>query len=243
MSEMKKIYLLPNLFTLCNLMCGYWSITFSMKGSLSQAAVMIYFAMIFDALDGRIARMTNTTSKFGFEFDSIADVISFGVAPAFIIYHLFTGDGDTEKLAWWGCFIYVVCGALRLARYNVQASNEEKEDFVGLPIPGAAAMIASFVLFNEKYGFEINSAVIIYLVIPIALLMVSTIRFSSFQFNFHKRKPFDYLVAAVIFIGLLARFPQHVLLFTFTGYILTGVYYHVKEMFFKKAPVLEHEEV
>ncbi len=229
---MKTVYLLPNLITLCNLLCGYWSISFSLKGNFSQAAIMIFLCIMFDAFDGRIARMTNTISKFGFEFDSLSDLISFGLAPACIIYKIFALSGDIEKLAWWACFIYVVCGALRLARYNVQASNEEKEDFTGLPIPCAAGMIASYALFKLKYGYTITPYILLFLVIPLALLMVSTVRYSSMQVNIHKRKPFIYFVGAVIFLGLLVRFPHQVFLLLFSSYILSGLCLFLKEKVF-----------
>ena len=234
---MKKIFLIPNLFTLCNLMCGYWSITFALKGNFMQASVMIFLSIIFDAFDGRVARITRTTSKFGLEFDSIADVVSFGLAPAAIIYQLLASDADAEKFAWWGGFIYAACGALRLARYNIQSSSEEKEDFTGLPIPCAAGMVASFVLFNLKYDFAFNFYMIIFIVIPVALLMVSTIRYSSFQINFQNRKPLEYFVAAVVLISLLVRFPHQVLLFVFSCYILFGLFQSVRHKIFKTASI------
>jgi CDP-diacylglycerol---serine O-phosphatidyltransferase len=239
---MKKIYLLPNFLTLCNLLCGYWAITFAFRTNFTGACVMIYFAMLFDMFDGKIARMTHTTSKFGFEFDSIADVVSFGVAPASIIYNIFLSNSGIEKIVWWGCFIYVVCGALRLARYNVQASNEEKEDFVGLPIPCAAGMMVSYILFKVKYNSVIAPHMIIWLLIPIALLMVSSVRYSSLGLNFHKRKPFEYFVAAVVCLGLLVMFPHQILLLLFSGYIIIGLFLHIIGIVFKKGPSYDQEK-
>lgn len=241
---MKKIYLLPSFLTLCNLLCGYWSITFSLKGYYAQAALMIYFSLLFDAFDGRIARWTHTTSKFGKEFDSLADVISFGIAPACMIYHMF-GDGfGVEKMAWWGCFIYVVCGALRLARYNVQATKEEKQDFTGLPIPCAAGMISAYVLFNLKYNYEIPAYSAIFLMIPLGFLMISSVRYSSLKINLRNRKTLEYFVAGVLLIGLMVRFPYHLLLFTFLGYILFGFIMAIKNKTLGKSFVfLEKEEI
>ena len=236
---MKKIYLLPNFMTLCNLMCGYWAVTFAIKGSYAQAAVMIYFSLIFDVLDGRIARLTNTTSRFGLEFDSLADAISFGFAPAAIVYSLFAHNNDVEKLAWWSCFLFVVCSVLRLARYNVQSNNEEKDDFTGLPTPCAAGFIASYVLFKVKYDAVISAWVILPLMLMLAFLMVSTLRYNSFsKIDLKKRNSFSVLVIVVVCLGLLVRFPQQILLVVFLGYIISGIWpFFVKKQQRALAPI------
>ena len=239
---MKKIYLLPNFFTLCNLLCGYWSITFAIKGCYMQAATMIYFSILFDAFDGMVARLTHTTSRFGLQFDSLSDLVSFGLAPACIIYHMFANSMSSEKLAWWACFIFVVCGALRLARYNIQVAKEEKEDFTGLPIPCAAGMIASFVLFHIKYHYQILPPVAALIVISTSLLMISTIRYSSMQIHFRKRKRLEYFVAAVILIGLMVRFPYYLLLFVFSGYTLFGFLFYIKNKVLSRDPLFKQEE-
>jgi CDP-diacylglycerol--serine O-phosphatidyltransferase len=220
---LKRIYLLPNFITSLNLLCGYWSLTFSMKQSFVQAAVMIYFSLIFDTLDGRIARMTQTTSRFGLEFDSLTDAISFGIAPACIIYNMYADNMVWEFMTWWACFLFVVCGILRLARYNVQANTEEKVDFTGLPTPCAAGVLGSYVLFELKYAVAVSPWVILPLMLILAFLMVSRVPYSSFSnIDLKKQNSFYYLVLAVVCVGLLVRFPQQILLCVFLGYIVSG---------------------
>ena len=137
----KGVYILPNLFTTGTLFAGYYSIVSAMNGQYEKAAWFILIATVFDGLDGQVARMTNTTSRFGVEYDSLADLVAFGVAPGLLMYSwALTTFG---KLGWLAAFLYVVCGALRLARFNVQVETVESKRFVGLPIPSAAWMVAS----------------------------------------------------------------------------------------------------
>ncbi|MGC9329694.1 MAG: CDP-diacylglycerol--serine O-phosphatidyltransferase, partial [Candidatus Hinthialibacter sp.] len=146
---MKKIYLLPNLFTLGNIFFGFYSIISSISGSFVRAAFVIIIAGFFDVFDGKIARATNSSSKFGVEFDSLADLVSFGVAPGVLVY--LWALKPLGRIGWLGAFLFLVCGALRLARFNVQIDVVSSDRFVGLPIPCGAAMLASTLIFYHHY--------------------------------------------------------------------------------------------
>lgn len=177
----KGIYILPNLFTSLNAFCGFYSIIASINKHYEAAAVNILIAVVFDSLDGKIARATNTTSKFGVEYDSLADVISFGLAPALMIYlWMLTGFGKT---GWLAAFLYTICGALRLARFNTLSGVISSEYFQGLPIPAAAGMCASIVLFVTKYdlSFTYQPVMILIMLYILAFLMVSSIKYNSFK--------------------------------------------------------------
>jgi len=222
--NMKKgIYVLPNLFTSAGLFAGLYSIIASMKGHFEVAAVSILIAAVLDALDGRIARMTNTTSKFGAEYDSLADVIAFGVAPAIMAYTWsLSGFGNW---GWVVAFLFVACGALRLARFNIQIGIIESKVFNGLPIPGAAAVVATGVLIYHKLGGEgrFENISVLISVFFLALLMVSSIKYYSFKdLNFFARKPFTSLVVAILILVVIMAEPQ-IMMFTFAaGYSLSG---------------------
>ena len=146
-SMKKGIYILPNLFTLGNMLCGFYSIISTIEGRFHHAAVAIFIAALADGLDGKIARLTKTCSRFGVEFDSLADLVSFGVAPALLIY--IWALRPYQRVGWLAAFLFVICGALRLARFNVQVYTSENKYFTGLPIPAAATTIASFVLLHQ----------------------------------------------------------------------------------------------
>jgi CDP-diacylglycerol--serine O-phosphatidyltransferase len=148
----KGIYLLPNLFTSASLFCGFYSIIASFKEYFVSAAVAVLVAWIFDGLDGRVARLTNTTSKFGAEYDSLADVIAFGIAPSLLAYSW--SLSIYGKLGWIVAFLFVLCGALRLARYNIQIGLIESKVFNGLPIPAAAGVVATTIIFFDWTGAE-----------------------------------------------------------------------------------------
>jgi CDP-diacylglycerol--serine O-phosphatidyltransferase len=229
-AQLKKgVYLIPSLFTTGNLICGFFSIISTFNGQYFQAAIFVILAHLFDGLDGYAARLTKTTSQFGIEFDSLADLVSFGVAPAVLVYYWALVPWST-----WGrlaASLYVVCGALRLARFNVQIRNVEKSHFVGLPIPGAAEMIAAIVLMyyfldgeetTEKWVilFRDASFLVIYL---LAGLMVSNFKYFSLkQVNLKKRHPFWILVSAIIFIKLTIAVPQIMFFTVFLLYTLSG---------------------
>ncbi|MFT5453115.1 MAG: CDP-diacylglycerol--serine O-phosphatidyltransferase, partial [Enterobacterales bacterium] len=152
----KGIYLLPNLFTTFGIFFGFYGIISSMSGNYSDAGFAIFVAMLMDSFDGRVARMTNTTSAFGAEYDSLADMVSFGVAPALIAYNWGALE-QLGKFGWLAVFVYVVCGALRLARFNVMPETIDKKYFQGLPIPAAAGVVVGLVWFGEKMHLDGSS--------------------------------------------------------------------------------------
>jgi CDP-diacylglycerol--serine O-phosphatidyltransferase len=219
----KGIYVLPNLFTTGSLFCGFYSIIASMKGDYLLAAIPILIAFVLDGLDGRIARMTNTTSKFGSEYDSLSDLVAFGVAPAIMVYTW--ALSSFGKWGWLAAFLFVVCGALRLARFNVQIGMIESKVFNGLPIPGAAAVVATGILLFYYLGGEgkFNDLSILIIVVGLSLLMVSSIKYYSFKdLNFFSRKPFMSFVIMVFILIIIIAEPQ-IMLFTFAfGYSLSG---------------------
>ena len=224
----RGVYLLPNLFTTGTLFAGFYSIVATMNGALTGdyqiAAWFILIAAVFDVLDGKVARLTGTTSQFGVEYDSLADLVAFGVAPGLLMYAwALTGFG---KLGWLAGFLYVVCGALRLARFNVQVNTVESKRFVGLPIPAAAGMVASCVLIFYRLGGEgtIKKISIVVLISVLAGLMVSNVRYFSLKDpELFKRKPFGFLVLAIIMIILIVAEPE-IMLFTIAFlYMVSGM--------------------
>jgi CDP-diacylglycerol--serine O-phosphatidyltransferase len=229
------VYVLPNLFTTANLFCGFYSIIASMKGMHEIAAMAILIAVVLDSLDGRIARMTHTTSRFGGEYDSLCDLVSFGVAPALMVYNwsLFSFG----KWGWLVAFLFVVCGALRLARFNVQIGIIDSRCFNGLPIPGGAAVLATFVLLFYYLGGvgRYPSFPIIVGVAATAIFMVSSIKYYSFKdLNYFSRKPFMSFVLIVLILVIVAAEPQ-IMLFTFAfGYSLTGPAWLLLKLFRRK---------
>jgi CDP-diacylglycerol--serine O-phosphatidyltransferase len=219
----KGIYVLPNLFTTANLFCGFYSAIASMKGMFEIAAIAILIAVVLDGLDGRIARITHTTSKFGGEYDSLCDLVTFGVAPALLVYNWsLIAYG---KWGWLAAFLFCVCGALRLARFNVQVGVIDSRVFNGLPIPGGAAVVATGVLLYFYMGGEgrFSEFPIMLGVIALSLFMVSSIKYYSFKdLNFFSRKPFMSFVLIVLILVIVVAEPE-IMMFTFTfGYSLSG---------------------
>lgn len=226
MSEVRRrgVYLIPNLFTTGNLFSGFYSVIAVFNADFTRAAVAILVAMVFDSLDGKSARLTKSTSRFGVEYDSLSDVVSFGVAPGLLIYSW--ALNNYGRLGWLAGFLFVVCGALRLARFNVQAPSIDSKFFVGLPIPAAAGVIASLVLLDNhilRLGAEIKPIVIVAITYVLAFLMVSTFRYRSFKEVGLARKPFHALVTAVLFLIVLLAEPQVMLFVVFAGYALSGM--------------------
>ena len=224
-AQLKRgVYLIPSLFTSGNLICGFFSLISTFNGEYLQAAIFVILAHLLDGLDGYVARLTKTTSQFGVELDSLADLVSFGVAPAVLVYYWALVPWNTW--GWLAACLYVVCGALRLARFNVQIANVEKSHFVGLPIPAAAEMIAATVLMYYFLGGAgaANKRVILLLVIYLlAGLMVSNFRYFSFkQVSFKRRHPFWILVSAILFIKLTIAEPQVMFFAVFLLYTLSG---------------------
>jgi CDP-diacylglycerol--serine O-phosphatidyltransferase len=204
--------------------CGFFAILSSLKGNFIHGAWGILIANIFDGLDGWVARLTNSTTKFGVELDSLSDLVAFGVAPAVLIYSW--GLQPFGRFGFGAAFLYVICGALRLARYNVQMGSTESKAFTGLPIPGAGTAMASLVLFHhEVWGSSIEkNYIVIFLPFLLAVLMVTTLKFHGLkEIDFKKRKPFSLLVAIGTAIVLIAMYPEIVIFLFAITYVLWGI--------------------
>ncbi len=231
----KGIYLLPNLFTSASLFCGFYSIIASFKEYFVPAAVAIFVAWIFDGLDGRVARLTNTTSKFGAEYDSLADVIAFGVAPALLAYSW--SLSIYGKLGWIVAFLFVLCGALRLARYNIQIGLIESNVFNGLPIPAAALVVATTVIFFDWTGAEgkFQNIFIMIFVVVLSLLMVSSVKYYSFKdMKLLSRKPFTIFFWSTVLLIIIFHWPEIMFFVIILGYTISGpIWWIIK--FFQKA--------
>ena len=219
----RGIYLLPNLFTTGALFAGFYAIVQSMNGKFEHAAVAIFIAMVFDGLDGRVARMTHTQSEFGAQYDSLSDMVSFGVAPSLVIYEwALRGLG---KWGWFAAFIYCVATALRLARFNTNIDIVDKHYFQGLPSPAAAALVAGFVWVMLDYGNSGESMrwYAATLTIFAGLSMVSNLPFYSFKdINMRKSVPFLVIFLAALFFLLIFSYPPGVLFGLFMCYALSG---------------------
>ena len=219
----RGVFLLPNLLTTGGLFAGFYSIVATMNGNYLLAGWFVLVAAVFDGLDGKVARMTNTTSRFGVEYDSLADLVAFGVAPGLMMYAW--ALKPFGKLGWLAAFLYVVCGALRLARFNVQITTVESKRFVGLPIPAAAGMSASLVIFFHHMGGTgtIKKVSVLLLIYVLAALMVSNIRYYAFKDpELVRRQPFGFLVMAIIFIIVIVAQPE-IMLFTLACvYVASG---------------------
>ncbi|MCP4401709.1 MAG: CDP-diacylglycerol--serine O-phosphatidyltransferase [bacterium] len=224
---MKKIYLLPNLFTLGNIFFGFFSIVSAIDGEYTRAAYVIIVAAFFDVFDGKIARATNSTSRFGVEFDSLADLVSFGVAPGILAYLWILKP--LGRFGWLGAFLFLVCGALRLARFNVQTETISSERFIGLPIPAAAGMLVSTVLFFEHYAdivgpkeqYRFMVAVLVYL---LGILMVSNVRYLSLKtLTLRGKSPFKVMVLASLILIIIALKPEIAFFIIGVVYMLFGL--------------------
>ena len=222
-SMRKGIYILPNLFTTGSLFAGFYSMVSTMNGDYRTAAIWVLVASIFDGLDGKVARLTGTSSKFGVEYDSLADVVAFGVTPGLLMYSW--ALRPFGRLGWLAAFLFVVCGALRLARFNVQVTTVESKRFVGLPIPAAASMVSATVLLFYHFGWpsSYKKLAILILIYCLAFLMVSNIKYYSFKDpSFIKRQPFAVLVMAVLLLIVIAAEPVIMLFVIFICYTLSG---------------------
>lgn len=231
----KGIYLLPNLLTTGNLFSGFYAIIAAFNQDYLNAALAILIAMAFDILDGQTARLTKTTSRFGLEYDSIADVVSFGVAPGVLIFGW--ALSSYGRIGWIAAFLFLVCGALRLARFNALVGSGDSRHFIGLPIPAAAGVIASLVVLDHHLLQleEGKPFLILALIYALAFLMVSTFRYRSFKdFYLRGRKPFHVLVSAILFLIVLAAQPQIMLFVLFTGYAVSGVLERPLSILFRK---------
>lgn len=205
----RGVSVLPSLFTLGNMFCGYACVVYAMRGEYATAAPFIGIAVVLDMLDGRIARMTGTTSEFGLQFDSLADVISFGIAPAILTFSW--GLTSLGNWGWAAGFVYVTAAAMRLARFNIQAGSVDKRYFVGMPSPAAATVPAS-TIFAYPSGFQepIGAIPVLALVLVPAFLMVSTIKFRSFKtFDLQARRSYKVLLLVAVAIVLVAAEPAY----------------------------------
>ena len=223
----KGVYLLPNLITAGGIFAGFYVIIAATDGHYERAAWFILVAAIFDGLDGKVARLTGTSSKFGVELDSLADVISFGVAPGVLLY--LWALRPFGKLGWLAAFLYVICGALRLARFNVQVSTVESRRFIGMPIPAAACIVATCVLLFYELGGTgtIKMVSMVCLVFLLAFLLVSNIEYVSLKDpELFKRQPFVMLVVAIILLIVIVANPQIMLFLIGIAYLASGPIAH-----------------
>lgn len=220
----KGVYLLPNTITLCSLFCGYFAILSAINGHFVNAAWAIILANIFDGLDGWIARLTNTATKFGIELDSLADLVAFGVAPSLMLYEW--ALKPFGRLGWAVAFLFVACGALRLARFNVQTGAPGSKSFKGMPIPGAASILSSIVIFYYEFwtGLPDKNIYFLFITFLLSLLMVSTLRFHGLkEINFSEKRPFWALVVFVLVLFVLFIHPQKTIFIFAMLYIIWGI--------------------
>jgi len=213
---------IPSLFTTANLFLGYVSIVLSTNGRFEAASVLIAVAALLDALDGRVARMTGTTSAFGKEYDSLADVISFCVAPAILAWSW--ALSDLGRLGWAVSFLYVAGGALRLARFNIQSGTQDRRYFVGLAVDPAACTVAACVFVRpQRLDDEVLQVLVLCLMVALALLMVSKVKYRSFKdLDLRARRPYVWIVPFAIVLALFAASPQIFLLVAAFAYVLSG---------------------
>ena len=241
----KGIYILPNTLTLCGMFMGFYSILASLKGLYVDASWAIIIAMVFDGLDGWVARLTHSTTRFGIELDSLSDLVAFGVAPAVMLFKW--NLASYGRIGWSAAFLFMACGALRLARYNVQMGSAESKSFTGMPIPGAATIVATMVIFYYEI-WDIVPAKNIYILLLtfiLAVLMVSTLRFhGAKEIDFSKRKPFWILVAIVVGFAITVMHPP-IALFIFAMIYLIGgiieniILFYRRKKHINKAGVME----
>jgi len=229
-------YLLPSLFTMGNMFCGYCCIVYAIRGEFATAAPFIGFAMVLDMLDGRVARMTGATSDFGIEFDSLADVISFGMAPALLSF--MWGLQPLGRIGWAASFLFVAAAAVRLARFNIQSGSQDKRYFVGMPSPAAAAVPAATV-FAYPVGFQypVHAVAVLAMVVVPAMLMVSTIRFRSFKtIDLQSRRSYPVLILFALGLAVLAAQPEILLVVLAYGYLASALVGLVLSRFRKRPP-------
>jgi CDP-diacylglycerol--serine O-phosphatidyltransferase len=244
----KGIYVLPNLITLSSMFAGFYSIVASLNSDYERAAWAIMIASVFDVLDGWVARITHTATRFGIEIDSLADVISFGVAPGILVYTWTLSSFG--KIGWLGSFFLVACAALRLARFNVQMGSTEKKHFTGLPTPASALVIASTVLAYEEIIHILEHLKLVQLAdvvgkdywilaltFILAGLMVSNITYHSLkEANLKERRPFGILVVIAAFLAVVAYHPELVLFLVSISYVAVGMLEALFKLFKRQKP-------
>ena len=235
----RGIYILPNLCTTASLFCGFYSVVKALSGEPIAAAWAILLAGIFDLLDGRVARLTNAESEFGIEYDSLVDLAAFGLAPGILIYtwSLY----GLKKLGWLAAFLYFACGAMRLARYNLQHNTVEERKFQGLPIPVAAYVLATYIIFYHYFNPipPEGSWLVMGMTLGLSLLMVSNIGYRSFkQFDFRRKNSFFVLVLLVLALFVVAAKPEATMFILVLGYVAGGIVEELYRMK-KKGPLSE----
>lgn len=224
---MRKVYLLPNFVTTANLFCGFYSVVEAIHDDYRGAALAILAAAVFDALDGRVARLAKATSTFGVEYDSLSDLISFGLAPAVLVYQWALEPFD--RLGIGACFLFMTCGALRLARFNVSTAVVPKGVFQGLPIPMAAGMQATFFLFENVFPLgALRNPLVLGLTFLLASLMISTIPFPSFKdLHWRSRATFGYMMVGVLVMVLVAVRPEVTLFLVLSTYVTLSLLWNL----------------
>jgi CDP-diacylglycerol--serine O-phosphatidyltransferase len=231
----KGIYILPNTLTLCGMFFGFFSILTSIKGNFVLAAWAIFIAGVFDGLDGWVARLTHSTTRFGIELDSLSDLVAFGVAPSVLVYKW--AIADFGRIGFAAAFLFTACGALRLARYNVQMGSTESKAFTGMPIPGAAGIVAALILFYDDTWKAVPEKNVFMLVLTVflSILMVSTLRFHGLkEIDFRRRKPFWFLVAIVVAIVAFVIHPPVALFLFAMIYLAWGIIENIYMVYSKR---------
>lgn len=221
------IFILPNLLTTGNMFSGFFSIISAIRGDFLLAAYAIVAAAVFDMLDGRVARMTRSTSQFGAQYDSMSDLLSFGVAPGLLVF--LWALQPFGRVGWLAGFLYVTCAALRLARFNVQSQVLESKDFQGLPSPMSAGIIASSVLAYRELGVEgAGNWALLFITFLLGFVMVSPFRYRSFkELDLRKRVPFRYLIFGILIFLIVAWWPEVMLFVLFLGYAVLGAIFGI----------------
>lgn len=223
----KGVYILPNLFTAGSMFVAFWGILAAFKGNYSDCAIAIFGSALLDGMDGKVARLTNSASEFGVQMDSLADAIAFGTTPALMVYLWQLENFGQLGLA--VSFLFMACGVLRLARFNVMTATISKKFFIGLPIPAGGCALAGMVLFGQyiPQGMQpFTSGIALGLTFILALLMVSRVRYFSFkEFGFLKAKPLSWLVAGLLFFSLIVAEPRLMGFIAAIGYLASGPVY------------------
>jgi len=224
----RGIYILPNIFTSLNIFCGFYAMIASIDGHFVPAATAIILASIFDMLDGKIARATNTTSKFGIEYDSLADLVSFGIAPALMMYLWVLRP--LGRIGWPAAFLFMICGALRLARFNTQVGVTSSDHFTGLPIPAGAGMNAVTVLFFHRFfGGNAHPILILIMLYALSFLMVSTVKYESFKkTELFRKMNFNVLVATILILIFIAAQHEIALFAIGCFYVISGPFHSMR---------------
>ena len=226
----RGIYLLPNLFTTAGLFAGFYAIVSAMSNQFEHAAIAIFIGMIMDGIDGRVARLTNTQSEFGVQYDSLSDMVCFGLAPSLVVFEwslrsMLEHGWVWSKLAWLAAFVYTARAALRPARFNAQVETADKYYFQGLPSPSAAAVLAGLVWLSEDYGLSGSDMWLVgsVLAVLMGLLMVSNVRYYSFkEVDFRNRVPFVALLLVVLVFVVISSHPPSILFAGFLIYAFSG---------------------